>query len=302
MEQIFIYSNIKNDTKLEINEESIRYLTIDFIEYFSNKDDSSFEILKNNLFCFLGITESILNNNTIVGVGYGVVFSIVENYLLDKFTEKYQAINPEKNNLASSSSMASPESISNFIVMETLDNGNCFYSSIYRAAKHNNLLEKIFDCIPELNSLTENNFIKKFRNYVSNDITNKIEGMFYYLENLIANYDTDNFDAIINKIGDIKDTMIEYKDYELFSPEYLDDFMIDIKKIMKTDRKYVGQLEVEFIKEKLENCGIYIKIFYEKESAIEKMTEDIVSNFYRNTLYFINQREVHYEYIVEDDE
>jgi len=72
---------------------------------------------------------------------------------------------------------------------------------------------------------------------------------------------------------------------------------------MNTDKKYVGQLEVEFIKEKLEECGIYINIFYNKKLAIQKMKEDAVSiNLYNNNLYFINMNEVHYVYIIEDDD
>jgi len=114
--------------------------------------------------------------------------------------------------------------------MKTLDNGNCFYSSVYRNAKHNNLLNKIFACIPELNSITENAFIQKFRSYVSSNIDEKIIQMFYHLANLIETYDTDNFYLVIHKIGDIKDIITEYKDYDLFSPEYLNDFLLDIKK------------------------------------------------------------------------
>jgi hypothetical protein len=189
---------------------------------------------------------------------------------------------------------------SNFKVMRTLDDGNCFYSSIYRNAKHVNLLNKIFECIPELNANNETTFIKNFRNYVSYNINHKITKMFYHLSNIVENYDTDNFDSIINQIGDIKDIIIEYKEYGLFSPEYLNDFILDIKNIIKTDKKYVGQLEVDFIKEKLDDCDIYINIFYNENSAIEKMKQDYEIGLYKDSLYFINMDEVHYVYIIED--
>lgn len=310
LEQILMFLNIKNNTKLEINEELITDLTVDFVNYFSNNNLFKYKvyknyILKNNLFCFLGITESILDKETKVGVGYGVVYSIVTNILKDKIKESQKSstttlTTPSTTTLTTFSTTTETTPL-NLKVMKTLDNGNCFYSSVYRNAKYNNLLNKIFACIPELNSTTENEFIQKFRAYVSFNIDDKIIHMFYHLTNLFESHDTDNVALIVNKLGDINDIIIEYIEYDIFSPEYLNDFVLDIKKIIKTDKKYVGQLEVEFIKEKLEGCGIYINIFYDKSSAEQKMNEDVVSNYlYKNSLYFINIGEIHYMYIIED--
>jgi hypothetical protein len=186
-------------------------------------------------------------------------------------------------------------------IRNTLSQGDCFYSAIYRSAKNNNLLEKLFVCIPVLRADTENTFIKKFREYISDNIPNEtLDTLFYTLMELYQD-NKDSFNIAVNKIGDIKDVVIEYAENEMLVPEYEGDFIDDIKKAIKKDKKYVGEIEVTFIKEILQSCRLYVKIFNSSDSAINEIQTDYVSNvLYKDTLYLINIDEVHYVYLIED--
>ena len=223
-----------------------------------------------------------------------------------KLIEEYQKLYPDKQLIFPLGRMTEKGETSSsgskkFKVMKTLENGNCFYSAIYRSAKNNNLLEKLFRCIHELRADTETTFIKKFREYVSINIPDKIiENLFYTLMELYQD-DEDSFDIAVNKIGYIKEVVKEYAKNEMLVPEYLEGFISDIKKAIKKDKKYVGEIEVTFIKEILQSCDLYIKIFNSNDSAIEEIQTDSISNvLYNDTLYLINRGELHYVYLVED--
>ena len=224
-----------------------------------------------------------------------------------KLFEKYQKLYPGKKIIFPLGRMTEEGETSSsgskkFKVMKSLENGNCFYSAIYRSAKNNNLLEKLFMCIHELRADTETTFIKKFREYVSINIPDEIiENLFYTLMELYQD-DDDSFSEAVNKIGDIKEVVKDYvTSDEFFVPEYETGFISDIKKVIKKDKKYVGEIEVTFIKEILQSCGLYIKIFNSNDSAIEEIQTDSISNvLYNDTLYLINRGELHYVYLIED--
>ena len=223
-----------------------------------------------------------------------------------KLREEYQKLYPDKQLIFPLGRMTEEGETSSsgskkFKVMKTLENGNCFYSAIYRSAKNNNLLEKLFVCIPVLRADTENTFIKKFREYISDNIPNEtLDTLFYTLMELYQD-NKDSFNIAVNKIGDIKDVVIEYAENEMLVPEYEGDFIDDIKKAIKKDKKYVGEIEVTFIKEILQSCRLYVKIFNSSDSAINEIQTDYVSNvLYKDTLYLINIDEVHYVYLIED--
>jgi len=223
-----------------------------------------------------------------------------------KLREEYQKLYPDKKLIFPLGRMTEEGETSSsgskkFKVMKTLENGNCFYSAIYRSAKNNNLLEKLFICIPVLRADTETTFIKKFRQYISDNIPNEIlDNLFYSLMELLEDNE-ESFNIAVNKIGDIKDIVIEYVDNELLVPDNVNDFISDIKKFIKKDKKYVGEIEVNFIKNILESCDIHIKIFNSVDSAINEIQTDSISNvLYNDTLYLINRDEKHYVYLIED--
>lgn len=223
-----------------------------------------------------------------------------------KLREEYQKLYPDKKIIFPLGRMTEEGSSASsgtkkIKIMETLKNGNCFYSAIYRSAKSKNLLEKLFNCIPELRADTETTFIKKFREYLFNNIPNEVlENLFYILMDLYQNNE-DSFNLAVNKIGDIKDVILEYANNDLMVPENVNDFISDIKKVIKKDKKYVGEVEVRFIKNILEECGLYLKIFNNIDSAIEEIQTDSVSNIlYNDTIYLLNKSENHYVYLIED--
>ena len=72
-----------------------------------------------------------------------------------KLREEYQKLYPDKQLIFPLGRMTEEGETSSsgskkFKVMKSLENGNCFYSAIYRSAKNNNLLENLFRCIHEL--------------------------------------------------------------------------------------------------------------------------------------------------------
>ena len=119
---------------------------------------------------------------------------------------------------------------------------------------------------------------------------------------LLRKNNEESFNIAVNKIGDIKGIVIEYVDNGLLVPDNLNDFISDIKKLIKKDKKYVGEIEVNFIKKILESCDIHIKIFNSVDSAINEIQTDSISNvLYNNTLYLIYRDEKqHYVYLIED--
>jgi hypothetical protein len=118
---------------------------------------------------------------------------------------------------------------------------------------------------------------------------------------LLRKNNEESFNIAVNKIGDIKGIVIEYVDNGLLVPDNLNDFISDIKKLIKKDKKYVGEIEVNFIKKILESCDIHIKIFNIVDSAINEIQTDSISNvLYNDTLYLINIDEKHYVYLIED--
>jgi len=225
-----------------------------------------------------------------------------------KLREEYQKLYPDKKLIFPLGRMTEEGETSSsgskkFKVMKTLENGNCFYSAIYKSAKNNNLLEKLFVCIPVLRADTETTFIKKFREYISDNIPNELlDDLFYSLMELLRKNNEESFNIAVNKIGDIKGIVIEYVDNGLLVPDNLNDFISDIKKLIKKDKKYVGEIEVNFIKKILESCDIHIKIFNSVDSAINEIQTDSISNvLYNNTLYLIYRDEKqHYVYLIED--
>jgi hypothetical protein len=198
------------------------------------------------------------------------------------------------------SSSTDHETSSIFKVYKSLDNGNCFYSSVYRSLKHKGLLNKVFECIPSLKSTTENTFIKKFRTYVSNNITADLE-LFFDMLVSESEYE-DVYKSLVKNIGDIKDVINEYYYEGFLVAENKDDFIRDIKSIINTDKKYVGEIEVSFIKEELEFCGIKVNIFNNKDTALEKTEEDSTRDLqYDNAIYLLNKKEVHWVYVAEKE-
>lgn len=74
-------SNLEDKKIYDIDfviEKNIKKLGSDFANFFTEKDNKK---IQNQLFCFIAITEYLLDENTVVGVGYGIVYNILSNII-----------------------------------------------------------------------------------------------------------------------------------------------------------------------------------------------------------------------------
>ena len=179
-------------------------------------------------------------------------------------------------------------------VKKTLEDGNCFYSAVYRSLKDKNLLEMLYTCIPMIRSSNEKEFINKLRIFTTIEGERSIRQIFknYTINKLPKK----TFYQIIKYIGSIKNTLKRYYENDLFKEENTDIFVDDIKKVILTDKNWAGNLEVVIISDKFfEKCKIRINLFNTLKDAVIKATKD--KNLDINDVYLLNQNEAHWEYI-----
>jgi hypothetical protein len=187
--------------------------------------------------------------------------------------------------------------IYNLKIKKTKDDGNCFYSSIYRSLVDKNLIKKFYKCFPKLKSIKENTFIYKMRHFVASKSDVYISNMFNNF--IVSNLDKDTFKEIVTYLGSITKVLLSYYKKKKYDMKYKSEFIKDIKKIIKKDKNWVGELEVDIVKDLFKTkCKIInLKIFNNYSNAVKDIKKDIINLEYDNTIYIINDGEIHYEYI-----
>jgi hypothetical protein len=76
-------SNLNDEKIYDIDfiiEKNIKKFGSEFANFFMEKNNKK---IQNQLFCFIAITEYLLDSNTVVGVGYGIVYNILSNIIND---------------------------------------------------------------------------------------------------------------------------------------------------------------------------------------------------------------------------
>ena len=112
------------------------------------------------------------------------------------------------------------------------------------------------------------------------------------------NFSKNTFKQVIKYVGSISTVLRQYYDENKFQPEYEEEFIEDIQKIIRKNKSWAGNLEVDQLDAILTVCGIYLVKFNNKNTALNRINNDYVSNpNYTMTLYLINNGEVHWEYI-----
>lgn len=77
----YFLSNLEDNKIYNIDfiiEKNIRKIGSLFVNFFMEKDNKK---VQNQLFCFIAITEYLLDTNTVVGVGYGIVYNILSKII-----------------------------------------------------------------------------------------------------------------------------------------------------------------------------------------------------------------------------
>ena len=184
----------------------------------------------------------------------------------------------------------------NLKIKETLDDGNCFFSSIFRALQEKDLLNKFYDCFPKLKSNSEESFMKKLRAFIAENSVESISEMFTNFSEL--DLDEETFLEISENVGDISEVLASFFNKNKFQSKYKDQFIKAIQKSIKTDQNWVGELEVLSFQNIINNdCGIKLKTFNSHKNVISDIRNDNKNKRYRNTIYLLNIDCAHWVYI-----
>jgi hypothetical protein len=178
-------------------------------------------------------------------------------------------------------------------INDTLAQGDCFYSSLYRASKERDLLHSIATNLG-LSTSTETQFIKSFRNLVADEVK---AGRLPSSNNQYGVRE-DTYD-ILAGMGDSLGAAIAYGN--VFPDWFVASFSKGVgtrshfqntfARYARRRKMYVSEIEVDIAKKLLKDrCNILLEITGKTEAVIEKHKEDMPLL----TLY--NAYGGHYEY------
>ena len=162
----------------------------------------------------------------------------------------------------------------------TLQDGNCFYSAIYRSLLEKDLIDE-FAAKLKLNLDNESSFILSLRYFLSTHplFIRNYQDLFY---NMVLNFQDkeflETFKYILFDFADTRYVLVKFYKENKFKNEYLNEFIEDIQKIIQTDGTFVGEIEVNtllsILKESLNeesskiNSKIDVMLFNNEEKAI----------------------------------
>lgn len=195
--------------------------------------------------------------------------------------------------------------VPNLKIKNTKNDGNCFFSAIYRSLKDKNLLNDFYKCVDMVKSRTEKSFIKNMRLLVSENAIDDIKNMFDNL--LTISRDEKTFKLVADSLGDMNEVLYEYYEKDKYRKKYEKEFIKDIQKSIQKCGNWVGQLEVDVTINLFANCEfhakqeniIYIRVFNNYQTAKREIKREIKKDLEKvdRTIYILNQREAHYVYI-----
>jgi len=172
-------------------------------------------------------------------------------------------------------------------IRKTLDQGDCFYSAIYRASKEReDLLNKLSNCL-SLDPSDEALFIESFRDRVANRIISNDGPIIYDNTKLRAETNSNTYVSIIENYP------------EWFREEFgnygenigdRDSFIQRLAYHVREPGEWVGEIEVGIITEELKKCGILLEIRSNTETELYKTSQNMV------VIHLYNPNEQHYEY------
>jgi hypothetical protein len=179
-------------------------------------------------------------------------------------------------------------------INETLAQGDCFFSSLYRAFKERDLLNTVAH---ELNirGSTEVRFIISFRKKISDEILKN------RLPKDVNQYgvEEDTYD-FFNGLGPLIKDIIDEDAGEIFPTWFKnefrhgvgsrDNFLRKTAKWVKKRKEYVGEMEVSITKRLLKDIGILLEIDGTTKKTLSRMKNDLP------LITLFNASGGHYEY------
>jgi len=178
-------------------------------------------------------------------------------------------------------------------INETLEQGDCFFSSLYRAFRERDLLSTVTHTLPNLRSSTEVRFISSFRKLIAKEI---LENRLPFTINERQER-TDSYDFYA-EMGESLGAVIAYD--EVLPNWFKKAFRNGIKsrkhflsvcaKAVQKRKEYVGELEVEITKRLLAEVGIILEIDGMRRTLLPKMKDGLP------LIVLFNEFGGHYEY------
>lgn len=195
-----------------------------------------------------------------------------------------------------SSTLKRPTVLYNATVKPTLEQGDCFFSSIYRASKEQGLLNKINNCNPDILISNEDEFITSLRYLVATNSTDAIRSLYDFL--LMLHTATNK-----NSKNTLKEQMANPQGFDNWHKELIrkhvlierpnfNRFLTEFKNGIQTRKRYVCDIEILTTKGILENCEINIETHHNKPESgkLYKKRNGI------DTIHIYNCGRSHFEY------
>lgn len=175
-------------------------------------------------------------------------------------------------------------------IRKTLEQGDCFYSAIYRSAKERQgLLERLSSCVG-IQHTNEAEFVQGFRNIIADQIVSgrlpsEEEGVdtFDYLSGLFIS----NSNSYAELISSYPKWFKEEFSMGLGERET---FIQLLASHSREPGEWVGEIEVRIVKVLLEPCDISIEVRSNIQNNLYKRSQG------KDVLHLYNRSECHYEY------
>jgi len=178
-------------------------------------------------------------------------------------------------------------------INRTLSQGDCFFSSLYRAFKERDLLTTVTHDLPNLRGSTELRFVSSFRRLLADEI--KANRLPFTVNAQGQREDAYDFYA---GMGPSLGAVIAYD--EVLPDWFKTAFASGIKsrkhflsvcaKAVLKRKQYVGELEVEITKRLLKDIGIILEIEGQRRSVLSKQKMGLP------LIVLYNESGGHYEY------
>ncbi|NDB87083.1 MAG: hypothetical protein EB127_31015, partial [Alphaproteobacteria bacterium] len=195
---------------------------------------------------------------------------------------------------APSTPEAPADDLENVSVKETLTQGDCFYSAIFRSSSERGLLEKLAECL-NLDASDEETLIKSFRNKLADSIS---KGNLQNTDERNGNFDT--YDYLVSTTGNSGTYQQVTSSYpSWFNREFgnngenlgmRDSFCQRLASLVKEPGEWVGEIEVRIVTEWLADCNIKLEVRSSIEEKLYKKSQGM------DVLHLYNPNEQHFEY------
>jgi len=183
-------------------------------------------------------------------------------------------------------------------INETLTQGDCFYSSLYRAFKERDLLKTVCHDL-NLRGSTEVRFVVSFRQKVAKEVLdNKLP------TDLDRHGNPENSYDFLSGLGSELTTIIDDDAGEIFPNWFKREFRKGVgsrenflKKFAKwaiKRKEYVGEIEVNIVKRLLKEIGVLLEIEGSRKTRLSRMKDGLP------LITLFNEHGGHYEYFTFD--